>query len=168
MSAPRLLVCMGVSGCGKSTLAQALAARLDWPLLEADDFHNAANRAHMASGLPLTEAMREPWLASICSALRARSTDCVLACSALRRVHRERLRGLGWNTRFLLLEIDRDSAARRVEQRRGHFMPSNLIDSQFDTLEWPLGEADVSRLDAQLPLRELVLLSLIALDSCET
>ncbi len=168
MSGPRLLVCMGVSGCGKSTLAQALAARLDWPLLEADDFHNAANRAHMASGQPLTEAMREPWLASICSALRARSTDCVLACSALRRAHRERLRALSWETRFLLLEIDRDSAARRVEQRRGHFMPPNLIDSQFDTLEWPLGEADVSRLDAQLPLRELVLLSLIELDRCET
>jgi carbohydrate kinase (thermoresistant glucokinase family) len=164
MSPPRLLVCMGVSGCGKSTLASALSARLDWPLLEGDDYHSDANRAHMAAAQPLSEAMREPWLASICSALRARSTDCVLACSALRRSHRARLRALGWRTRFLLLEISPDAARQRLEQRSGHFMPASLVDSQLETLEWPLGEADVSRLDAQLPLRELVLLSLIETD----
>lgn len=164
MSSPRLVVCMGVSGCGKSTLAQALSARLGWPMLEADDFHNEANRAHMAAGQPLTEAMREPWLASICSALRARGSNCVLACSALRRSHRARLRALGWQTRFLLLEINPEGARRRLQQRSGHFMPASLVDSQFETLEWPLGEPDVSRLDAQLPLRELVLQSLIELD----
>lgn len=166
MSTPRLVVCMGVSGCGKSTLAHALSTRLDWPLLEADNFHSDANRAHMAAGHPLTEAMRDPWLASICSALRARNTDCVLACSALRRSHRARLRALGWNTRFLLLEISPDGARQRLGRRSGHFMPASLIDSQFETLEWPLGEADVSRLDAQLALRELVLLSLIEMDRC--
>lgn len=164
MNSPRLVVCMGVSGCGKSTLAQALSTRLGWPMLEADDFHNAANRAHMASGQPLTEAMREPWLASICSALRARGSDCVLACSALRRAHRARLRALGWNTRFLLLEINPDGARQRLQQRSGHFMPASLVDSQFETLEWPLGEADVSRIDALLPLRELLLQALIELD----
>ncbi|SDD42872.1 gluconokinase [Aquimonas voraii] len=168
MTAPRLVVCMGVSGCGKSTLAQALATRLGWSMLEADDFHNAANRAHMASGQPLTEAMREPWLASICSALRARSNDCVLACSALRRAHRTWLRALGWNTRFLLLEINPESARERLQQRSGHFMPASLVDSQFETLEWPLGEIDVSRLDARLPVRELVTLALIELERCDT
>lgn len=164
MSSPRLVVCMGVSGCGKSTLAQALSTRLGWPMLEADNFHNEKNRSHMAAGRPLTEAMREPWLASICSALRARGSDCVLACSALRRAHRARLRALGWQTRFLLLEINPDGARQRLQQRSGHFMPASLVDSQFETLEWPLGEPDVSRLDAQLPLRELVLQSLIELD----
>lgn len=152
---------MGVSGCGKSTLAQALATRLGWPMLEADDFHNETNRSHMAAGRPLTEAMREPWLASICSALRARGNDCVLACSALRRAHRERLRALGWNTRFLLLEINPEGARQRLQQRSGHFMPASLVDSQFETLEWPLGEADVSRLDARMAPRELLLQALI-------
>lgn len=155
---------MGVSGCGKSTLAQALSTRLGWPMLEADDFHSDANRAHMAAGHPLTERMREPWLASICSALRARGSDCVLACSALRRTHRARLRALGWNTRFLLLEINPEGARQRLQQRSGHFMPASLVDSQFETLEWPLGEADVSRIDALLPLRELLLQALIELD----
>lgn len=163
-SAPRLVVCMGVSGCGKSTLAQALSTRLGWALLEADDFHNEANRAHMASGQPLTEAMREPWLASICSALRARSSHCVLACSALRRAHRARLRALGWQTRFLLLEINPEGARQRLQQRSGHFMPASLVDSQFEALEWPLGEADVSRIDALMPAHELMLQALIELD----
>jgi gluconokinase len=152
---------MGVSGCGKSTLARALSIRLGWAMLEADDFHNDANRAHMASGQPLTEAMREPWLASVCSALRARDSDCVLACSALRRAHRARLRALGWRTRFLLLEINPESARERLQQRSGHFMPASLVDSQFETLEWPLGEVDVSRLDARMAPRELLLQALI-------
>lgn len=160
-SAPRLVVCMGVSGCGKSTLAQALSKRLGWPMLEADDFHNEANRAQMAAGQPLTDAMREPWLASICSALRARGSDCVLACSALRRAHRARLRAFGWQTRFLLLEINPDGARQRLQQRSGHFMPASLVDSQFETLEWPLGETDVSRLDARMAPRELLLQALI-------
>lgn len=164
-SAPRLVVCMGVSGCGKSSLAQALSTRLGWPMLEADDFHNEANRAQMASGQPLTEAMREPWLASICSALRARSSDCVLACSALRRAHRARLRALGWNTRFLLLEINPEGARQRLQQRSGHFMPASLVDSQFETLEWPLGEADVSRLDARMAPSELLLQALIEISA---
>ncbi|MFN7782814.1 MAG: gluconokinase [Lysobacterales bacterium] len=163
-SGPRLVVCMGVSGCGKSTLARALSIRLGWAMLEADDFHNDVNRAHMASGQPLTEAMREPWLASICSALRARGSDCVLACSALRRAHRGRLRALGWQTRFLMLEINPERARERLQQRSGHFMPASLVDSQFETLEWPLGEADVSRIDALMPARELVLQALIELD----
>lgn len=160
-SAPRLVVCMGVSGCGKSTLAKVLSTRLGWPMLEADDFHNEANRAQMAAGQPLTDAMREPWLASICSALRARGSDCVLACSALRRAHRARLRALGWQTRFLLLEINPDGARQRLQQRSGHFMPASLVDSQFETLEWPLGETDVSRLDARMAPRELLLQALI-------
>jgi gluconokinase len=155
---------MGVSGCGKSTLAQSLASRLGWPQLEADEFHSEANRAHMAAGKPLSEPMRDPWLASICSALRARSANCVLACSALRRSHRDRLRGLGWDTRFLLLEIGREVAHKRLLARSAHFMPASLVDSQFETLEWPLGEADVVRLDAQLPSDELVLSALISLE----
>lgn len=164
MSAPRLVVCMGVSGSGKSTLARALADRLGTDMIEADDFHSDASRARMAAGLALTEAMRDPWLASICSALRARASDCVLACSALRRSHRERLRALGWDTRFLLLEIGPEAARARLRARSQHFMPASLVDSQFDTLEWPLGETDVVRLDALLTPAELLLSALIALE----
>lgn len=160
---PRLLICMGVSGCGKSTLASGLSARLGWPMLEADDFHNDANRALMASGAPLTEAMHAPWLASICSALRARNTDCVLACSGLRRGHRDRLRALGWATRFLLLEISPEGSRQRLLHDRDRTRVRG-IERQFETFEWPLGETDVNRLDARLPIKELLLQALIDLD----
>ena len=79
--------------------------------------------------------------------------------------HRARLRALGWQTRFLLLEINPDGARQRLQQRSGHFMPASLVDSQFETLEWPLGEADVSRLDARMAPRELLLQALIEISA---
>ncbi len=38
------------------------------------------------------------------------------------------------------LELNREVAADRVSHRPGHFMPASLIDSQFATLESPIGE----------------------------
>ena len=64
----------------------------------------------------------------------------VLTCSALKHKYRDRLRravpGLG----FVFLELTPEVAADRVSHRPGHFMPSSLIDSQFATLESPVGE----------------------------
>ena len=149
MTRARLIVCMGVSGCGKSTLARAIAETFGLRFLEADDFHGAENRAWMASGRPLTDAMREPWIDRIVAALGAEAAqghDCVLACSALRRAHRERLRTAGLATRFLFLDGDRELLSAWLRDRDGHFMPPELLDSQFQTLEPPVGEADVTRI----------------------
>ena len=44
--------------------------------------------------------------------------------------------GLG----VVFLELTPQVAAERVATRPGHFMPASLIDSQFATLESPIGE----------------------------
>jgi gluconokinase len=149
MKRPRLIVCMGVSGCGKSTVARVIADSLGLRFLEGDDFHGPENRAWMASGRPLTDAMREPWIERIVAALDAEAAhghDCVLACSALRRGHRQRLREAGLATRFLFLDGDRDLLETWMRARDGHFMPADLLESQFEALELPENEPDVTRI----------------------
>lgn len=148
-SKPVLVVCMGVSGCGKTTVAQAIADKTALDFLEADDFHSKENKAHMAAGKALDDAMREPWIANLCDTLRNesdRGNSCVLACSALRRAHRQRFRETGFCTLFLFLDGNRDRIAAWMQQREGHYMPVGLLDSQFETLESPLGEKDVRQI----------------------
>lgn len=147
---PVLVVVMGVSGCGKSTLAAGLAAAFGFRLLEADDFHPPANKARMARGEPLTDAMREPWIAAMCDALRERrrrGESCVLAYSGLRRAHRQRFRELGYPTLFIHLAGDRELIRSRMRTRIGHFAPASLLDSQLEALETPTGEPDIIVVD---------------------
>ena len=130
---------MGVSGCGKSSLGAALATALALPFTDADDLHPAANRAKMAAGQPLTDADRWPWLLAVGTVL-AKSAG-VVACSALRRSYRDRLRDTAGPVQFLHLIAPRDAFAERLAARRGHFMPLALLDSQLATLE-PLAPAE--------------------------
>lgn len=146
---PALVVCMGVSGCGKSSVARAVAEATGLQFLEADDFHSEENRARMASGKPLDDTMREPWMKSIREALQSEyeaGKHCALACSALRRHLRDQLRDAEFRTLFLFLDGERDMIAGWMEQREGHFMPATLLDSQFETLEPPAGEPDAVRI----------------------
>jgi gluconokinase len=139
-----VVVMMGVTGAGKTTVGSLLARDLGWSFADADSFHSAANIDKMRAGEPLTEADREPWLAAL-EAHVARLLDkgeCgVLACSALRSEYRERLQrpeasGKG-QVRFVYLQISPEEAHRRLESRKGHFMPPSLVESQFDALEVP-------------------------------
>ena len=144
--APQVVIAMGVSGSGKTTLARLLADEWQATFLDADDIHDAAARTRMATGLPLTDAMRDPWVARIAAELAQRvaaGERVVLAFSGLRRRHRDRLRDTGLSLRFLFLHGDKDLIATRMQARSGHYMPASLLDSQFDTLEAPDGEADV-------------------------
>jgi gluconokinase len=146
----RAVVVMGVSGSGKSTLARALAADRGWRWLDADDFHSADARAWMAGGRPLTDAMREPWVAALAAELRRRHAageDVVLAYSGLRRAHRDTLRATGVPIRFLFLHGGRELIARRMRGRDRHFMPVDLLDSQFEVLQDPRGEVGVQTID---------------------
>ncbi|NZA26567.1 AAA family ATPase [Luteimonas sp. SJ-92] len=150
IATPVLVVAMGVAGCGKSTLAAHLATEFGSRLLEADDFHPSANRERMARGEPLTDAMREPWIAALCQALRVSrraGESCVLAYSGLRRAHRQRFRELGYPTLFLYLAGDRELIRSRMQARTGHFAPASLLDSQFVALEAPLDEPDIVVVD---------------------
>ncbi|MFT3955231.1 MAG: gluconokinase [Piscinibacter sp.] len=143
------LVIMGVAGCGKSSLGQAVAAALSLPLIEGDDFHSPASRDKMARGVALTDADRDGWLDILGEQLQSRSEGAVLTCSALKRAYRERLRAARPGLRFVFLDIGRADALQRVAQRAGsHFFSTSLVDSQFATLESPLGEAGVLRVDA--------------------
>lgn len=153
--APASLVFMGVAGSGKSTLGAAVAAQLSRVWLEGDDFHGEANRRKMAEGLPLNDQDRAAWLASLCEQLRHHSDGAMAACSALKRSYRDQLRQASPGLRFAFLDIDKAEARRRIETRGGHFFSVTLVDSQFDTLESPVGEPGVLHLDALAPLSEL-------------
>ncbi|MGM9485696.1 gluconokinase [Roseateles sp. NT4] len=154
-SAPESLVFMGVAGSGKSTLGAAVAAQLGRVWLEGDDFHGEANRRKMAQGQPLTDDDRAAWLAALCEQLRRQPPGAMAACSALKRAYRDRLRQAAPGLRFAFLDITKAEARQRVQTRGGHFFSASLMDSQFETLEPPVGEAGVLRLDALAPLSEL-------------
>lgn len=175
-SQPILIICMGVSGCGKSTLARNLAWDFGFEFLEADDFHSAENKAHMASGKPLTDAMREPWITAMCDSLRAfreQGKSCVLAYSGLRRAHRARFRQLGFPTLFLHLAGPKEIIRQRMEIRPNHFMPTGLLDSQYAALEAALDEPDIITIDVGLSIGEIhrqaseLVQSFLAQPSCE-
>lgn len=131
-----LVVVMGVSGSGKTTVGTALAERLGVPYAEADDFHPPENVAKMASGVPLTDEDRAPWLDAIAAWLKAQEGEGgVVTCSALKRVYRDRLRRAAPEVFFLHLDGSPELIGERLSGRTGHFMPSALLRSQFETLE---------------------------------
>jgi gluconokinase len=133
-----VLVLMGVSGCGKSTVAAVLHGRLGWDFEEGDELHPAANVAKMAAGHPLTDADRAPWLQRVADWIRERTSagrDGIVTCSALKRSYRDVLRGD--DVVFVLLDGTKEQIAARLAKRHGHFMPADLLDSQFADLERP-------------------------------
>lgn len=139
MAAPPILVLMGVSGCGKTTLAEVLSARLGWDYEEGDALHPQANVDKMASGHPLTDEDRWPWLARVRAWIDRHVREGrpgIVTCSALKRRYRDRLRAPG--VVFVHLHGPRAVIAERLRARRGHYMPPSLLDSQLADLE-PLG-----------------------------
>jgi gluconokinase len=146
------LVVMGVAGCGKSSLGVAVAERLGWPYIEGDAHHAPASIAKMRAGEALTDADRQGWLLRLGQLLAGSPSGAVLACSALKRSYREQLRGASPGLRFVFLDISRDLSLQRVAARGDrHLFPVSLVDSQFATLESPLGEAGVLRVAAASP-----------------
>jgi gluconokinase len=136
-----LVVVMGVSGSGKSTVGPLLAAALGVEFADADAFHPAANVAKMASGQPLTDEDRWPWLDAIGAWLDARGeVGGVVTCSALKRSYRDRLRAGRPAVRLLHLTGEAALIMARQAAREGHFMPPSLMASQFAALEPPAPE----------------------------
>ncbi|WP_376706075.1 gluconokinase [Mesorhizobium sp. ISC25] len=157
---------MGVAGCGKSVVGEALAAALGALFIEGDRLHPPENVARMASGQPLTDALREGWLDAIgqrMAASVASRQGVVAACSALKRSYRDRLRGFCPDIVFVYLEIDPATAMRRVGNRKGHFMPASLVESQFATLEAPAADEAAMTLDGTRRVADTVATALSSL-----
>ena len=142
---PRVVVVMGPSGAGKTTVGRALAESLGWPWLDGDDYHPAANVAKMASGSPLDDADRAPWLAALerlVAGILADGGHAVLACSALKRRYRAAIVPKGAPSgavRFVYLSVSPAVLRERLEHREHHFMPPSLLPSQLVALEPPTG-----------------------------
>lgn len=127
---------MGVTGSGKSTVGELLAASLGVDYADADDMHSTASVQKMAAGHPLDDDDRWPWLERVGEALhRAGSDGLVIACSALKRAYRDVIFAAAPRTKFVLLDGPRHVLEQRLEGRRDHFMPADLLDSQLATLE---------------------------------
>jgi gluconokinase len=153
MSALPPVVVMGVSGSGKTTIARGVADRLGLRLVEGDELHPAANVAKMASGVPLDDEDRRPWLDAVAERLEP---GVVVTCSALKRSYRDRLRAAAPDLIVLYLDVPREVLAARVAHRVHEYMPATLLDSQLATLEKPLNENGVVVLDGTRTPDEIV------------
>ena len=150
---------MGVSGSGKSSIAAALADRLGWSFEDGDRFHPASNVAKMHAGHPLTDEDRWPWLRAIADEIERvckASGHVVIACSALKRAYRDVLLRGRDDVRFVFLDGSQALIANRLAQRKGHFMPPGLLDSQFKTLEPPQADERPLTVSIDAPVETIV------------
>ena len=153
-----VVIIWGVAGAGKTTIGELLAQELHWKFYDGDDFHSPVNIDKMERGEPLTDEDRQPWLDSLREAIKrslAANENAVLACSALKRKYRERLR-VNTGVKFVFLHGSRARIAEQLKQRHGHFMSPALLDSQFADLEEPEPSENVLTVELGHDPHELV------------
>ena len=153
-----IVIIFGVSGAGKTTVGKLLARKLSWPFIEADDFHPTANIEKMRGGHPLTDKDRWPWLERLRQQIErslATRENAVLACSALKRAYRDRLR-VSDEVKFVFLSGDYARIEKQLRSRHGHFMKPDLLQSQFRDLEEPQPDEHVLTIELGGTPEELV------------
>ena len=157
---PARLIVMGVTGCGKTTVGALLAGRLGGVFLDGDDYHPAENVAKMSAGTPLTDHDRWPWLDRLGQVIEESVADkgrVVLACSALRRVYRDRLtKACAEPPLFIHLSGGRDLIHGRMAARREHYMPVALLESQIATLEALEPDENAMAMEIDAPVDSIV------------
>ena len=165
------IVVMGVSGCGKSTMAIAIAEALTLDMADGDDFHLPESIAKMRAGTALDDSDRWPWLDRIGRFLAdgdAAPHGRVVACSALKRAYRDRIRAWVPQVHFVFLDGSVDLVRERLALRTGHYMQADLLASQFSTLERPTpDETDVTTLDIAQPVEQVVANAIKALSALD-
>ncbi|WP_144211986.1 gluconokinase [Shewanella donghaensis] len=140
------IIVMGVCACGKSSVGEQLANVINAKFIDGDDLHPKANIIKMASGEPLNDDDRAPWLERIRDAafsVEQKNETAVIVCSALKKNYREQIRDGNNQVIFLYLEGSYELILNRINARKGHFMKPGMVDSQFSTLEDPSGEPNV-------------------------
>jgi gluconokinase len=136
----RFIIIMGVSGSSKTTVGKALAARLEWDFYDADDFHPPANIAKLASGIPLTDEDRQPWLKllhDLIGTCLKKERPGILACSALKDSYRQTLIAGNQDVRIVFLKGSYELIQKRMAERTGYYMKPEMLQSQFEALEEP-------------------------------
>lgn len=166
--AGRSIIVMGVSGSGKTTVGEAVARRINAKFIDGDDLHPRANIQKMGSGHPLNDEDRMPWLERLSDAaysLHHKSETGIIVCSALKRRYRDRLREGNPEMVFLYLKGSFEVIIERLKARSGHFMPTDLLKSQFEALEEPGSEEpDVISVDIDADIDEVVQRCVLALE----
>lgn len=150
------VVVMGVSGSGKTTVGTLLAKRLGVSFVDGDDLHPVENVEKMRRGVPLDDADRLPWIDAVAAELTAHPGGTVVACSALRRVYRDRIRAVAPATVFVVLEGAASLIEQRLRDRVGHFMPVGLLGNQISVYEPPSADESAIRLAIGAPPAALV------------
>ncbi|CNE60879.1 gluconokinase [Yersinia kristensenii] len=167
--AGRSIIVMGVSGSGKTTVGEAVARRIHAKFIDGDDLHPRANIQKMGSGHPLNDEDRMPWLERLSDAaysLNHKNETGIIVCSALKRRYRDRLRAGNPEMVFLYLKGSFEVIMGRLKARSGHFMPTDLLKSQFEALEEPgAEEPDVICVDIDADIDEVVQRCVLALES---
>ena len=148
------VILIGVSGVGKTAVGHRVADALSITFADADDYHSQGNVQKMRAGLPLTDSDRWPWLDRLNTFLKQQDHGCILACSALKSVYRDRLVAGLEGVRWVYLKADRDTLLKRMQQRE-HFMPASLLDSQLSILNPPTDD-QVLTVDATFSLDQVV------------
>ncbi|WCG82842.1 gluconokinase [Pectobacterium sp. A5351] len=156
----RSIILMGVSGSGKSSVGAELGRAIQAKFIDGDDLHPRANIQKMASGTPLNDDDRAPWLerlSDVAYSLAHKNEIGIIVCSALKKRYRDRLREGNEKMVFIYLKGSFELVLERHKARAGHFMPTDLLKSQFDALEEPgSDEPDVLKVDINGTREEVV------------
>jgi carbohydrate kinase (thermoresistant glucokinase family) len=142
----RIIYIMGVAASGKTTVGELLSVKMDIPFFDADDFHSAANKEKMTAGIPLNDEDRKGWLQKLnaLALVQAELKGGIIACSALKDKYRDILQKGIVNIEWIFLQATYDMIYERMKKRTGHYMPSVLLTSQFESLEIPVNAFTVS------------------------
>ena len=135
----KVIILFGVSGCGKSLIGKKLAEDLKYEFIEGDEFHSNENIEKMNNNIPLNDNDREIWLKDINSEInRLKIKNIVVACSALKESYRQALiDGVDGEVDWFCLKGTFNLIKKRLDSREVHFFKSDLLDSQFNIIEYP-------------------------------
>ncbi len=148
---------MGVSGCGKTVVGEELALSLSGTFIDGDDLHPPANKEKMGAGIALNDDDRYPWFEAIRQGiLDTEQRPVIVACSALKRSYRDILRDGQNRAIFIYLEGDFDLIMSRIKKRDHEYMPTDLLRSQFETLELPAADERIIEVSIKPEVAEIV------------